>query len=146
MGDWNVSISGMNANMPINASAQANGVLVKVNEAKIDINQVVVNGEIVEINLATNFAYDPVEGYSATIKNKTNNQVLQLVGEYQPALNRYNFYPTTDNSLLESDSQRQDFHLQLGFAGNKIWMLDTYAMVDGKETKIQSYRFNKKSS
>lgn len=144
MGDWNVSISGMNADKAVKATAQANGVLVKTTKAQVVINQVIVDGEIAEIKLTTQFSYDPIEGYSAVIKNETNNQELHFAGEFQPGLNRYNFYPISDDALFVAGTQTQDFHIQLGFAGKKIWMLDTYALVDGKETKIQSYRFSKK--
>lgn len=145
MGDWDVSISGLHAQQPIKATAKANGVLVKTTEAQINIDQVQLNGELVDINLTTQFSYDTEEGYQAIIKNKSNDQSLHFSGEYQPALNRYNFYPTSSNALLTSGTTKQDFRLELGFVGKTIWVLDTYAIVDGQEVKIQSYRFSKKS-
>lgn len=145
MGDWDVAISGSYADKPAKATANASGQLVKTTKAQVTINQVVLDGEAVDINLTTKFSYDPIEGYTAVIKNETNNQEVHFSGEYQPGLNRYNFYPTSNNALFTTGTALQDFHLQLGFAGTKVWFLDTYAVIDGQETKIQSYRFSKRS-
>lgn len=145
MGEWDVSISGRYADKPATATANANGELVKTTQAQITINQVELDGAAVDINLTTKFSYDPTDGYSAVIHNEKNNQEVHFSGEYQPALNRYNFYPTNNDALFDKSIAGRDFHLQLGFAGTKVWFLDTYAIVDGQETKIQSYRFNKKS-
>ncbi|MDX2319616.1 MAG: hypothetical protein QNK26_03350 [Moritella sp.] len=145
MGDWDVAISGSYADKPAKATANASGQLVKTTKAQVTINQVELDGEAVDISLTTKFSYNPTDGYSAVIHNEQNNQEVHFSGEYQPALNRYNFYPTNSDALFDNSVAGQDFHLQLGFAGSKVWFLDTYAIVDGQETKIQSYRFNKKS-
>jgi len=145
MGEWDVSISGRYADKPAKATANGSGVLVKTTTAQVSINQVELDGEAVDINLTTKFSYDPSEGYSAVIKNETNNQEVHFSGEYQPGLNRYNFYPTTSDALFSTGVAAQDFHLQLGFAGTKVWFLDTYVIIDGQDTKVQSYRFTKKA-
>ncbi|WP_279626931.1 hypothetical protein [Vibrio hangzhouensis] len=38
---------------------------------------------------------------------------------------------------------RFDARFELGFIGNNIWKLDTYAFVDGKELHVQTYQFNR---
>jgi len=144
MGEWDVSIAGMHANKPAKATAKANGILVKTTQAEVKIAQVLLDGKLVDINLTTKFSYSVAQGYSAVVKNETNNQEVHFSGEYQPALNRYNCYPTSGDAILTTGSAAQNFHLQLGFAGANVWVLDTIAMVEGQETKVQSYRFNKK--
>lgn len=144
MGDWHVTISNNTPENSIQATANATGVLVKESTAQVKIDSFMVDEQQVEMKLTTKFSYSEDAGYSATISNDKANSTVAFSGEYQAGLNRYNFYPTTHEVDLIKGVNTSNIRLQLGFAGKNVWMVETYAIVDGKEQQIQSYRFTKK--
>lgn len=67
----------------------------------------------------------------------------QYVGEYLPASNTYNFFPVqAGNETGATGVIRSNVKIVIKPAGNLI-SIDTFSMIDGKETQIQSYRFTK---
>ena len=145
MGDWHVAITSNITENSIQATASAKGVLVEQSTAQVKIDTFMVDDKQVKMKLTTHFSYSEDNGYSATISNNEENSMVEFSGEYQAGLNRYNFYPTTHEVDLIKGVNASNIRLQLGFAGKNVWMVETYATIDGKEQQIQSYRFTKKS-
>ncbi|MCQ1059164.1 hypothetical protein ACQKPX_12650 [Photobacterium sp. DNB23_23_1] len=142
-GDWNVNIWSGATEQPVNATANASGSLVKTTEASININNVTVGDQAQALSFNANFAYTPEAGYSLTVTDNANNVPVTFAGEFQQNMNRYNFYPTNAQASIYENFDSSTVRLELGFAGQNVWMVDTYALVDGEEQKIQTYRFTK---
>ncbi|MGF1733914.1 hypothetical protein [Photobacterium satsumensis] len=142
-GNWNVSIWSGATEQPVNATAKATGSLAKTTEANVNINNMTVDGQSQALSFTANFAYTPEAGYSLTVTDNASNVPVTFAGEYQQSMNRYNFYPTNAQASIYQNIDSSTVRLELGFAGPSVWMVDTYAQVDGQEQKIQTYRFTK---
>ncbi len=142
-GNWQVAIWSSTTGETINAKADARGSLTKTTAAQVAINNLQVNGSANSLAMTAEFSFTPSTGYILAVKNNVDNTTAQFVGEYQAANNRYNFYPeSTDVSVIKGVDASQ-VRLELGFAGNNVWMVDTWAAVDGQDVKVQSYRFTR---
>ncbi len=134
-GEWNVSIRNHNQNIPGLEPIQATGSLSKTTQADVHFH----NDQ--GVDLTAKFSYTPDEGYQFVLDNNANNVSVNFAGEYAPDKNRYQFYPTNINDTIYKDIATEDIHLELSFAGSSVWMIDAYAFIDGKEQKIQTFRF-----
>jgi|GEM_PF-957929 len=142
-GEWNVSIWSGASEQPVTASAKATGSLAKTTEARIQIQDLAINNNKQPLQLTANFAYTPDAGYTLSVNSNINNVPVQFAGEYQSGMNRYNYYPTSNDVSVIEGIDSSTVRLELAFAGQNVWMIDTYAQVNGKEEKIQTYRFTK---
>ncbi|MGR5150385.1 hypothetical protein [Photobacterium swingsii] len=142
-GKWQVAIWSNTTGETINAKADAAGSLTKTTTAQIAIDNLQVNGSANSLAMTAEFSFTPESGYILSVKNNVDNSTAQFVGEYQAANIRYNFYPeSTDVSVIKGVDASQ-VRLELGFAGNNVWMVDTWAAIDGQDVKVQSYRFTR---
>ncbi|MGR5149806.1 hypothetical protein ACQKP8_25070 [Photobacterium alginatilyticum] len=142
-GDWNVSIWSGATEQPVTATAKATGSLAKTTEAQIQIQDLAIDSNKQPLQLTANFAYTPEAGYTLSVNSNINNIPVQFAGEHQPNMNRYNYYPTSNDVSVIQGVDSSTIRLELAFAGQNVWMIDTYAQVNGKEEKIQTYRFTK---
>ncbi|WP_245823663.1 hypothetical protein [Photobacterium proteolyticum] len=142
-GDWNVSIWSGATDQPVTATAKANGSLAKTTEAQIQIQDLAIDSNKQPLQLTANFAYTPEAGYTLAVNSNISSVPVQFAGEYQAAMNRYNYYPTSNDVSVIKGVDSSTIRLELAFAGQNVWILDTYAQVNGKEEKIQTYRFTK---
>lgn len=144
-GDWNVSIWSKATEQPVTATAKASGSLLKTTEARIQVSKMAINKDSQPLELSADFAYTPETGYTLTVNDNLNNVPVVFSGEFQPGMNRYNYYPTSAEANVYQGIDSSTIRLELGFAGHNVWMIDTYALVNGKEEKIQTYRFTRAS-
>ncbi|MGF1684084.1 hypothetical protein [Photobacterium minamisatsumaniensis] len=142
-GDWNVNIWSGVVSQPVTGTASASGSLAKTTEASLKINNLQVQGAKQSLELTANFAYTPEAGYTLSLNNNANNIPVNFAGEYQQGMNRYNYYPTNTQASIFEGIDSSTVRVELGFAGSNVIMIDAYAQVDGKEEKVQTYRFTK---
>lgn len=137
VGEWNVSIQthskDMNKVKPLNAK----GALAKTTQANVSI----ANEQ--GIDLTATFSYTSVDGYQMAIINNTKDVSVDFAGEKQSSSSRYNFYPVNTNDIIYQDINSADIHVELGFAGPNVWLLESYAFIEGEQQKLQSFRFTR---
>ncbi len=136
VGEWNVSIQ----NHIVTAEhdkIEASGSLSSLSSA-----DVAVSNEL-GLKLNATFGYDMTHGQSLQVKNKSNGTSVSFVGEGDKSGNRVSFYPTNIEEVIYTDIPSQDVRIELSFIGRQVWLLDSYAFIDGKEQKIQTFRFTK---
>ena len=65
-------------------------------------------------------------------------------GEYLPAKNAYNFYPSTgtDGETI-TGAIRSNVRIEIRVSGSNLIVAETYTLQDGKEMIMQSYPFTK---
>ncbi|MGF1696617.1 hypothetical protein L4C54_13160 [Vibrio lamellibrachiae] len=137
VGDWNVSIRNHTENAIEIDAITAAGKLVKTTQADVTLT----NAE--GVDLIAQFSYTADQGYQFHFTNNAKNVTVSFAGEFQPQSNRYQFYPTNINDVIYEGVDSGDIRFELGFAGTNVWMMDTYAYIDGNEKKVQTFRFNK---
>ncbi|MFM2586982.1 hypothetical protein [Vibrio sp. TBV020] len=137
VGEWNVNIQTHNHQMDDVKPLSANGSLAKTTQA--DVN--VVNEQGIDLTAA--FSYTSDDGYQLSIINNTKDVAVNFAGEKQNNSNRYNFYPINTSDVIYRDINSADIHVELGFAGPNVWLLESYAFVEGEQQKLQTFRFTR---
>jgi uncharacterized membrane protein YebE (DUF533 family) len=143
IGDWSVNISSQTGAESITATAEAQGSLSSTRRVEINVNDIEIDEYDQPLTMAAVFEFEPGEGYTLLVSNNISEHPASFVGEYQSERNRYVFYPIHTKSLLEN-IEPSTVRVELGFVGSSLWMVETYAAVNGADTKIQTYRFTKR--
>ena len=71
------------------------------------------------------------------------DDVLKLVGEYLVDTNKFNFYLIGASGENPTGIMRSSVRVEMRSSGDALWVAETFAYVDGKETLVQSYRFTR---
>ncbi|MGF1719520.1 hypothetical protein L4D20_05650 [Vibrio kyushuensis] len=137
VGDWNVAVRNHVTEAQAFAPISATGKLVKTTQADVALT----NDE--GVDLIAQFSYSQEQGYQFDFTNNAKQVTVNFAGEFQPQANRYQFYPTNVNDVIYEGVETGDIRIELGFAGTNVWIIDTYAYIDGNEKKVQTFRFNK---
>jgi hypothetical protein len=131
----------------ITARGRARCVLETRERARITYSDLVADGYDQKLSGYTLMDYEPSRGFALENHfaiDADNLPVRTFVGEYQPAQNRYSYYPTsdTDNQTI-SGTIRSSIRVEVRTSGSNLFVAETYTMREGKEVMIQSYRFIK---
>lgn len=137
VGDWNVNIQTHSKDMNEMKPLNANGSLAKTTQADVSI----VNDQ--GIDLTATFSYTSMDGYQMSIINNTKEVSVNFAGEKQSNSSRYNFYPINTNDIIYQAINSADIHVELGFAGPNVWLLESYAFIEGEQQKLQTFRFTR---
>jgi len=145
IGEWNLDIWVLAEDgKKITAKGKAKGVLEAKTKARIDYQEIRVDGYD---DIVTGFSildYDGESGFSLENTFSVSNETLKFVGEYIPQNNAYNYYLSGANGgKTMTGIVRSNVRVEVRISGSNLWVAETYTMVDGKEVKIQSYRFTK---
>lgn len=97
------------------------------------------------LNLNASFSYDMSGGHQLKVNNLNKDVSVNFVGEQLTNTNRVSFYPTNLNDVIYADIATSDIRIELSFVGKKVWIIDSYAYVDGSEQKLQTFRFTRLS-
>ncbi|MBL4912879.1 hypothetical protein JMA39_06975 [Shewanella schlegeliana] len=144
-GEWQVNIWAVNSDGErIEATAQAQGNLIRTTATELSIKALNVNGVDQAIAGNVELAYTPDMGYSLQTEFNGNDK-LRFTGEFQSQQQRYNYYPVGVNGQTYSGDDRSKLRLELRFAGKDVFLVDTFSVVNGQEVQIQSYRFTRQS-
>ena len=142
-GQWQVNIWALDSKGErVEATGVAQGGLSKTTAATLSVENLKVSGVEQDLNGQVELSYTPAQGYQLQTDFNGNSK-LSFSGEFQPQLQRYNYYPVGANGQTFSGNERSQMRLELRFAGQDVFLVDSYAVVDGKEVQIQSYRFTR---
>ncbi|MBW3695118.1 hypothetical protein EK599_05405 [Vibrio sp. T187] len=139
VGEWNVTIRNHVEIASDVGSLEAKGQLSSISQAEVQV----ANEQGIDLTAA--FSYTSEQGYQLDITNKATDANVNFAGEHQPQANRYNFYPTNIQDVIYTGVNSADIRIELGMINDKLWILESYAFIDGSEQKLQSIRFNKAS-
>jgi len=146
MGDWNLDIWALDADgKKITATGQAKGVLESREAARIQYMDIKSPGYDQTISGYSLFGYSPGKGFSLENQFSVSPDVRTYVGEYIPNNNAYNFYPSmSEEGKTITGVIRSNVRIELRISGGNLMVAETYTIMDGKEVKMQSYRFTKR--
>lgn len=89
--------------------------------------------------------YSPSAGFTLVNEFSIVPEPRNFVGEYRPDMNLYNFYPVNkEQETGATGIVRSNVRIALRASGANLLVAETYVNLDGKETKVQEYRFIKK--
>ncbi|EGU42957.1 hypothetical protein VII00023_02864 [Vibrio ichthyoenteri ATCC 700023] len=136
VGEWNVNIQNHIVSID-HQQITATGSLKSLSSA--DVNITSQNG----LKLSGAFHYDQANGYQMQIDNQAKGVSVGFVGESLESGNKVSFYPTNVDDVIYADIPSANVRLELSFIGNQVWLIDSYAHVEGKEQKLQTFRFTR---
>lgn len=144
LGDWKLDIWALDAQgNRITAAGQAKGVLEGRETARIDYTDITAQGYD-PISGSSVLTYSPSKGFALENTFSVTSGPRTYVGEYIPAKNAYNFYPSTNkDGETITGVIRSNVRIEMRVSGNNLIVAETFTVKDGKETMIQSYRFTK---
>ena len=88
--------------------------------------------------------YSPDSGFVIENQFTGIQGTRRFVGEYIPADNAYNFYPSqTIDGETVTGVIRSNVRIQLRASSPNLVVAESFAMVDGKEVQLQQYRFTR---
>ncbi|CDT79608.1 conserved exported hypothetical protein [Vibrio coralliirubri] len=139
IGEWDVTIHNHVNTLDTISDLESTGKLNSISQAEVSV----ANSQ--GVNLTAQFSYDEAQGYQMDVTNQATQVNVNFAGEPQSQNNRYNFYPTNIQDVIYEGVNSADVRIELGMLNSQLWILESYAYLDGSEKKIQSIRFNKAS-
>ncbi len=145
IGDWRVNAWGLMPNgKKITATGKGKGVLTEKSTARIDYFDIKANGYQKSLNGYAIINFDEQNGLTLSTYGPDDKLDARFVGEYIAEQKKFNFYLTDSQSAnTVTGIVKSDIRIEVRIAGANLWMVDTYTLMDGKDTQIQSYRFSK---
>ncbi len=146
IGDWNVNAWGL---MPdgkkVTATGSGKGILTAKNRAKVDYFNIKAEGYQKTLNGYAIIDFDEKNGLMLTTYGPGDKVDAKFAGEYIAENKKFNFYLTNSQSKdTVTGILKSDVRLEIRIAGSNLWIVETYTMLNGQDTQIQSYRFSKK--
>ena len=144
-GDWNLNIWALNADgSKINAAGQATATLTGKDVLKIELKNIKAEGIDQVFSGTSVLTYSADSGFVIENQFTGIEGTRRFVGEYLPADNAYNFYPSqTIEGETVTGVIRSNVRIQLRASSPNLVVAETFAMVDGKEAQLQQYRFTR---
>ncbi|GIU47852.1 MULTISPECIES: hypothetical protein [Shewanella] len=143
-GEWQVNIWALNdEGNRVEASASANGALLKTTKTQLSVDNVQMNGEVQSLSGKVDLAFSPEDGYQI-MTEFNGNENMRFVGEVDDQ-GRYSYYPVGVNGSTYSGNERSTMRLELRFVGKDVFLVDSFIQSKGEEVQIQSYRFTRQS-
>ncbi|MFV2072003.1 MAG: glycine zipper domain-containing protein, partial [Thermoanaerobaculales bacterium] len=89
--------------------------------------------------------YDPGQGFFMENSFSVSEDVLEFVGEFLVDKSAYNFYLTniTDGEMVAGGILRSSIRVEIRAVSPSLWVAETFTLIDGREEKVQSYRFTR---
>lgn len=144
IGDWNLDIWVLSEDgKKITAKGKAKGVLEAKTRAKIDYLEITADGFDDVVTGSSILGYDPQSGFSLENTFSVSGETLRFVGEYVPESNKYNYYLSGSEGKTVTGIVRSNVRVEVRISGSNLWVAETFTMIEGKEVKIQSYRFTR---
>lgn len=146
IGEWNVNAWGlMSDGKKITATGHSKGVLTAKDKAKVDYFDIKADGYKQTLSSSAIIHFDKNDGLTLTTYGPDNKVDAKFVGEYIAEKKKFNFYLTSSQSNnTVTGTLKSDIRMEVRVAGANLWIVETYTLLDGKDTQIQPYRFSKK--
>lgn len=143
IGDWNLEIWALDADgNKITATGKAKVVMTSKETLQIDYTDIKSPGYNQELTGSSVVKSSPNNGFIVENKFSVSPDVRRLVGEYVPDKNASNFYPSTNKEgQTITGVVRANVRIELRVSGSNLVVAETYTVHNGKEVKMQSYRF-----
>ena len=144
-GEWNLDIWALNAEgSNLKAKGQAMASLTGKDILRIDHKNIKADGYHQVFSGHSIVTYSTDSGFSIENHFSTNPELRRFVGEYLPADNKYNFYPS-QNAEGETITGviKSNIRIELRASSSNLVVAETFSMVSGKEVQIQQYRFTR---
>ena len=145
VGDWNLDIWALNADSSkLTAKGQAMASLTGKDILRIDHKNIKADGYDQVFSGHSIVTYSTDSGFSIENHFSTNPEPRRFVGEYLPADNKYNFYPS-QNAEGETITGviKSNIRIELRASSSNLVVAETFSMVSGREVQIQQYRFTR---
>lgn len=144
IGEWHISIWALDASgNKITATGRAKGVMGERDQLELSFfdvkspgyDTVVTGTSLITLSLESGFRLE---------NSSSLTETRQFVGEYIPKFNLYNFYPSiNEDGMTITGVIRSNIRIELKVAGSSLMMASTYSIKEGREVKIQEYRFTR---
>ena len=144
-GDWNLSIWALDAEgKKVTAGGKAKGSMSGKDSVRIDYSDLQAPGYDQTVTGSSVLGYASGKGFTLENNFSTYSGSRTYVGEYLPGKNAYNFYPSqTADGETVTGVIRSNVRIEFRASGKNLMVAETYSTLDGKETKIQEYRFTR---
>ncbi len=145
-GEWKVDMWYMgNEGKGQTASGTARGLQAGDNAIRIVYQDIAVEGYEEKVGGYTLLSYEPGQGFSIENIFSVSDDVVKGVGEYLADRNLYNFYMVdpTAGEMLAGGLIRSNVRTEVRIVGSTMWIAEAFTMIDGEETKVQTYRFTR---
>ncbi|MDO6763806.1 glycine zipper domain-containing protein [Agarivorans sp. 1_MG-2023] len=137
LGQWQVSIWAVEADGSVTeADGTASGKMLQSDAATIDLDDLRINGEVVDLQASTTISYSQQLGHQLTVDASILNSEVAYAGEYQAEMNRFNYYPL-------NISETKHMRMELRVVSPQLWLVETFSKQGSEEKMIQSYRFSR---
>jgi hypothetical protein len=143
-GYWNLDIWAMNPDgSAITGSGRAKVILESENTLRLEFQSIRAPGYDQELTGYSLIIYSPNKGFVLESHFSDIEGVRRYIGEYIPDRNVYYFYPS--NKYIEETALRGTLHsnirIEAGASSTELVLFETFVLSEGKEVKMQSYRF-----
>jgi len=147
LGNWKLEMWGLDENgEKVTGTGTVKGVALGENMTRILYQDIEVDGVDEAFGGGyTLMTYEPGQGFFLENGFSFTNETLKFTGEYLADKNTYNYYLTnyTDGQMVTGEIMRSSVRLEIRVATPSLWFAEAYTHIDGKEVKVQSYRFIK---
>ncbi len=145
IGEWKVSAWGL---MPdgkkVTATGKGKGILTAKNTAKINYFDIRPVGYEKPLSGHAIINFDEKEGLTLSTYGADNEIDARFVGEFIAEQKKFVFYLTNSRSnSTVTGILKSDVRIEVRISGANLWIVNTYTLLKGQDTQIQSYRFSK---
>ena len=89
-------------------------------------------------------SYDPQKGFLLVSSFRHTDEVLRFSGQYQADTGKYVFFMFGGTGpSFATGAARSSVRVEIHSQDASTWIAETYSSVDGRMTKVQSYRFTR---
>jgi hypothetical protein len=147
IGEWDIDIWALDGEgKKITGGAEAKGVLESQERMRMEYTNIRADGfDTGTMSGSSVMGYTPSAGFTLENQFSVVPNVRKYVGEYRPDRNAYNFYPVDkEQETGATGIVRSNLRIEIRSSGTNLFIAETYVNLDGKETKVQEYRFIKR--
>jgi hypothetical protein len=143
-GYWDLDIWAKNPDgSTITGSGRAKVILESENTLRLEFQYIRAPGYDWKLTGYSLIIYSPNKGFVMENHFSDTEAVRRYIGEYIPDRNVYCFYPS--NKYIEDPALRGTLHsnirIEAGASSTELVVFETFVLSEGKEIKMQSYRF-----
>jgi hypothetical protein len=127
------------------ATGSARGLAAGDNAVRLLYQDIITEGYDDRISGYSLLNYQPSQGFFLENNFTVDDEVVRAVGEYHVDRNAYDFYLTdpTTGEMLTGGILRSNVRIEIRMIGPTLWIAEAFTMIDGEETKVQTYRFTR---